>query len=102
MLILNLLSPIFSLVGSIILAISLNKYLNSIDISFFTLESSVDSLADILNNSQQKGFIVEGMKNHREKSKRYTKNYTLIGMILIILGFGIQILSILIQVNIAK
>ncbi|MEI6052557.1 MAG: hypothetical protein WCQ44_07640 [Opitutaceae bacterium] len=75
-LILNLLSPTFSLVGSIILAISLNKYLNSLDKSFFTLESSVDSLADILNNPQQKGFIVTGMENHRKKSKSCAKNFT--------------------------
>ena len=101
-LILNLLSPAVSLVGSIILAVSLNKYLRSLDISFSTLETSVDNLADILNDTQQKGIIVNGMNKHRKKSKRCAKNYTIIGMILIILGFGIQILSVLIQTNTAK
>lgn len=55
--ILNLVGLSLNLTGSIFLAISLGRYLKSVDTSFSALETSIKTLAGMLNNSNNTGVL---------------------------------------------
>ena len=98
-LIFNLVGLLLNLIGTLIVGLALVKYLKSVDNSFLALEKSIESIANIINNTNQKAFIFQGMEQHRQRGKRREKLFTFIGLMFIILGFTFQLLSTLIQTN---
>mgnify|MGYP006132140823 CR=1 FL=1 len=64
------------------------------------METSLGSIADTLNNPNQPGVIFQGMNQHRDRARKFSKTFTLIGLILIIAGFLIQVIGMLKQAEI--
>lgn len=81
---------IFNTIGSIVLAYSLSKTINMLDVSITALEHFKDSVTD-------GGDIVSfrGLETHRKNGFRNSKLLTLIGLFLIISGFVLQLLPLL-------
>jgi hypothetical protein len=77
-------------IGSVLLAFSLGRIINMINTSLTTLEvykDSISSSGDILSFT--------GMDIHRSKALKKSKNITIIGLILLISGFLLQLLSLI-------
>ena len=89
--ILNLTGLSFNLTGTIIISFSLRKYFKSVDNSFLALEQSIESISSMLNNQQLNAFITAGMDIHRKKGQKQIAAFTFIGLLLIVLGFALQI-----------
>lgn len=78
--ILNISGMTCNLVGSLILALSLNKVISMINNSFKALEIA-----------QTSNIVISGMNKHRSYSMAKSNKYVVIGIILIIIGFILQI-----------
>jgi len=88
MVLLNVVGLSVSIIGSIILAVSLNKFLKMIDSSILALELFRETFLSNGNVVQ-----ITGMEKHRNHTKTKAARNTLIGLVLIILGFVCQLLS---------
>ena len=75
----------------LIISFSLRKYFKSVDNSFLALEQSIESISSMLNNQQLNAFIIDGMDLHRKKGQKQITTFTIMGLLLIVLGFAIQI-----------
>ncbi len=78
----------FNTIGSIILAIALNKTTKMLNTSITALEHFKDTY---LSDSDILSFT--GMDTHRKKALNNSKRLTNIGLSLLILGFVLQIIS---------
>lgn len=79
---LNIIGMISNLIGTIILAISLNNVIKAINTSIKALEYS-----------QTTNFNFEGMENHRLSANKKSTLYIMIGFGFIVMGFGFQIIT---------
>ena len=77
---LNILGMTCNLVGSLILALSLNQVISMINNSFKALEIA-----------QSSNIIISGMDKHRSYSMAKSNKYVKIGILLIIIGFIFQL-----------
>ena len=90
--IISLMGLILNTLGSIILAFSLNKVTKMLNTSITALENfkySYLSGGDV--------FSFTGMDKHRNKALKISRYMTNIGLILLILGFVLQIISLTIN-----
>jgi hypothetical protein len=88
---LNLISLITGLIGTIVLAFALNNYLKAFNSSFNALEKGIEGLADYLNNQTRNAAIFTGLDIIRKNGQKKAKTLTWIGIILIIISFILQI-----------
>ncbi len=81
---------LFNTAGSILLAVSLSQTIKSLDTSVTALEHFKDTFLS-------KGGIVsfEGLDKHRKNAKRSDRRKMVWGLILLIVGFVLQLLPIL-------
>ena len=79
-------------IGSVLLAFSLGKTINMINTSLVALEAFKDSF---LSGREIVSFT--GMDLQRSKALKKSKNLTIIGLIFLIVGFLLQMLSLIKQ-----
>ena len=87
---LNIFGLVSNIIGTIILAFSLNKYIQAIRIAIDAHEESINSFGE------QVQIIVTGSPIHLEKGKKITKYLSWIGVLLVVAGFICQLTSYLI------
>lgn len=88
---LSIIGLIFNTIGGIILAYSLNRTTKMLDLSITAMEHFRDTFlagGDIL--------AIQGMDNHRKRALKNSKDLTLAGVILLIVGFILQLLTLLV------
>jgi hypothetical protein len=81
---------ILNTIGSILLATSLNSTLQMLDVSIRALEVFKDSLlaeGDIAS--------IENLDKNRERAKKNDRNFLVIGLLMVIIGFILQLLALL-------
>jgi hypothetical protein len=90
---LNLFGLIINIIGSIFLAISLNKIIQAYNSSITSLEHFKDTF---LSGKDVLSFT--GLDKHRKNALNNNKNLTFIGLLLIIIGFFLQLFSLVMNV----
>ena len=83
-----------NVVGSVLLAISLNSIIKAYNSSITALEHFKDTLVD-------GGDVVSftGLDKHRKNALKNNKTLTGIGLVMLIIGFILQLLSIIMYVS---
>lgn len=81
---------ILNTIGSIILAISLTKTLQMFDVSIRALEIFKDSILGGGNVVS-----IENLNKKRSNAKKNDRNYLVIGLFMVIVGFILQLLALL-------
>jgi hypothetical protein len=85
---------ILNTIGSILLATSLNSTLQMLDVSIRALEVFKDSLlaeGDIAS--------IENLDKNRERAKKNDRNFLVIGLLMVIIGFILQLLALLKKIH---
>jgi len=83
-----------NIVGSVFLAISLNSIIKAYNSSITALEHFKDTL---LSGSDVVSFT--GLDKHRKNALKSNKTLTVIGLVMLIVGFILQLLSIVMNIN---
>lgn len=81
---------ILNTIGSILLAISLNSTLQMLDVSIRALEVFKDSYL-----RGDKIVSIEDLHKNRRRAKKNDRNYLVIGLLMVTIGFILQLLALL-------
>ena len=89
----NLSGLTLNIIGTILLAISLNKYLTSLHASIVFHDLTIKALL----NQQQKVPYADGLDNVLKKGTSSSKIRTTLGLTIIVIGFTLQLIPLLSQ-----
>jgi hypothetical protein len=92
---LNLIGLVSNIAGTIFLAYSLDKYLKMMDGSINALEVFTEAYATPGQNIP----VITGMDKHRDKARKGSGKWTRYGIVLVIIGFSLQLIALIVQIK---
>jgi len=92
---LNVISLIFNIIGTIIIAFSTGQYFKSINNALMAHEISLKTMFNSLVGPSEDIYNIIGTPQLTQKTLRRTTLWMILGIVLLVLGFSIQLILLL-------